>query len=367
MSMVDHVRLCCLPALWLLAGCQVELPKPTDIQFDRPLGARASVVDADEPLLATPSAGQRARYEVAIAFDDPLGGDVDALSSLFIVCTAPEQFTGIPLCLEFLQPGFDLEAPIGGPPGPGMPAGMPAGMPQSLTCDGTELSFTAGPFFVACVPGVPTFEFPVEESFEEKRKLILGVICQGGQPYLDPDPDSQRLLRCRDNVEGGETMDVYGTVVVEQSPEDRNLNPDLQPLQITLADDPWDAPGAQLPEVDCGMLESTAALPHIDAKAADPHVIGLAYDAALITDRVEGQREQLEIGAHATIKGIERRFTLFQSDKSVDEDGMLTGEVEFEVDEDEELTRGGQLVRFFFTARDKRGGFDVIERVACVE
>ncbi len=74
----------------------------------------------------------------------------------------------------------------------------------------------------------------------------------------------------------------------------------------------------------------------------------------------------MEIGAHATIEGIERLFTLFQPDKDLDEDGNLAAELEFEVADDEELLSGGQLVRFFFTARDRRGGFDLTERVACV-
>jgi len=372
MSTTTRTGLLCWLLPWLLAGCQVDLPKPTDIQFDRPLGAKASVVDPranpGAPTRATPRPGESVRYEVALAFDDPMGGDLDQLSSLFIVCTAPEQFTGIPICLEFLEPGAGDDPALGGPPPDGVggaPGGMPGGMPEELACDG-DLSLSVGPFFAACVSGRPAFEFPIPSDFEGKAKLVLGVICQGGQAYLDPDPDDQRLLRCRDNADDGETMDVYGTVVVQQTPEDENLNPDLSQLQVTLADGAWELPDAELPGANCGELDATLSLPHIEADASAPHMIGLALDAAAITEQVESEREPLEIGAHATIEGLERLFTLFQPDKPADAAGLLSAELEFEVDDEEELQEGGQLVRFFFTARDRRGGFDVTERVACV-
>ena len=62
---------------------------------------------------------------------------------------------------------------------------------------------------------------------------------------------------------------------------------------------------------------------------------------------------------------MERRFTLFGGDDEGDK-GTLREAVEWTPPAYKDLPSSGKLVRFFVTVRDRRGGFDLATRVACV-
>jgi hypothetical protein len=177
-----------------------------------------------------------------------------------------------------------------------------------------------------------------------------------------------------------------GTYPVQRDDDQINRNPDASLLSIEMEPfiewRPIDAEMlATLPE-DCAAATATSG-----TMPADPlfpgvdvglHELTLRYPAEE-RERVLSEPgepfENLEISVHATFGEIERQFTVF-TDES-DTVGAKRGEVPIDTDPpwleesvswdpEDDVPVTGQLVRFFVTVRDQRGGFNMSTYAACV-
>lgn len=340
----------------VLAGsclaCEQDLPEITMIEHFRLIGARMQVVD--DPERSTPMPGEKLTFTWQTAYPELADDDGD-LFSMFVACTAPDRFTGIPICQEFLdaavtEEGADIAAALG--------------RDDLYSCDGLEgMKQRLGTVTVACVQGQPTTEVSVLQKFDGTEMLIRGVICQGGIPLIDPfDPV---LFRC----EGDSRSEIqfHSKIPISQQADDNNLNPSMADASFEIgalkaASRGWDPVVRQdlldLPESDDCVGANVDGLQTVDS--AD-QVIKISYDAG--AREGQGQdREVIEFSVYATAGSLERRFSVFEADHQ----GPLESEIEWTPPSFEELDGGSQLVRFFFTVIDRRGGFDVAERAVCV-
>ena len=340
----------------MLAGygmaCDQDLPKITLIEDFRLIGARMEVVD--DPERSTPMPGEKLTFTWQTAYPS-LGASDRDLFSMFVACTAPDRYTGIPICQEFLdaavtEEGADIAAALG--------------RDDLYSCDGLEgMKQRLGTVTVACVQGQPTTEVTVLNKFEGREMLIRGVVCQGGIPLIDPfDPV---LFRCEGNARS--EIRFHAKIPVLQGDDDPNLNPSMADASFEIgalkaASRAWDPVVREdllaLPGSDDCLGANVDGLQTVDT--AD-QVIKINYDAGAREGEGE-DREVIEFSVYATGGSLERRFSVFEADQ----EGPLESEIEWTPPSFEELASGGQLVRFFFTIIDRRGGFDVAERAVCV-
>lgn len=343
----------------LSGGCEDDLPKATEIERMRILGARLSVV-GDETR-STPRPGEDVRISFATAFPD-LDSTTDEMQTLLIGCTAPDRFTGgIPFCQEFLDAAANLDA------------GAALGMSQKLMCSdipGRKQTFRG--VTIACVDGDPSVELPIADDFEAPQAMFIGIACQNGRAFIDPE--SATLFGC-DNNDDGESIGLHGTYVVQQADEDENRNPSAGDLSLIL-DEPeqaeldvnWTPRSATLGEADADPLTEEACR-NVDDEAVlreiyrGRHTISLRYPEAA-REEVEGELENVEVTIHTTSGEMERRFTVW-TDTSEARDGILRERIDWRADKSDPPP-GGRLVRFFVTVRDQRGGFDMSTYAACV-
>lgn len=358
-------------ALAALSGaCASDLPKATDIERMRVLGTEISVV-GDETR-ATPKPGESVRLSFPTVF--PEQDQTIARGQLMLIsCTAPDRYTGgLPICQEL------IDAVESGDVGESLFA-----VPDQIKCSdipGGRQSFAG--VTVVCVRGEPDVRLQVPDDFAGSSAMFLGVLCERGDAFLDPT--SSELFGCEDN--DGETIGLTGTYPVQRDDDDVNHNPDVSKLSIEMAPyiewRPSDAATiAALPE-NCAA--ATATTPDEPADPTFPGVdVGL-HELTLRFPAKERERalnepnepfESLEITVHATFGEMERQFTVF-TDESETYDSKL-GEVPIDTDPpwleenvswdpENDVPVTGQLVRFFVTVRDQRGGFNMSTYAACV-
>ena len=339
--------------LALLAGCDTDLPRATEIVSMRVLGARLEVEGDEER--STPRPGERLRVTLATAYPT-LEGDIEEASSMFIGCTAPDRFTGgVPVCQEIIeaaQSGADVADALPMIEGQRVRCSdIPA--PRRREVPGTAVS-------LQCVSDEPVATFRIPEDFAAEGLLMLGVVCERGDPFIEPA--SPLLFGCED-ADGGEVLRVQGILAVQQRTSDRNHNPSLDALSVLRENQPWEAPPDTLPaEMNCEG-STMRGDPTLHRVVPGEHRIKLRYEAAA-RELAEGEPENLELTVYTTFGEMERRFTLFDGSDDGGEDGLLEGEVGWDPPID--VPPGGQLVRFFITLRDQRGGFAITERALCL-
>ncbi len=353
------LRTACMLALSpLVLGCEDDLPKATDITAMRILGARTEVVG--DPTRSTPAPGETATMSFAVAFPSVEVSDAE-LSSLFITCTAPARYTGIPTCQEFIDALSDPEQDI--------TDAIDGASAADLSCEGNEgMAAVFGTIGVACVSGAPKLDVEIEDETEVAAKLVLGVICRNGTPTLDPEADVPFSCRKGSGVadEDFESIALYGTVPIQYDADDANENPDPADLTLTFEGKAWPAApaGADLGgDEDCkDAIEDGTVLraDGLDTK------IGLAWNADAREER-DGELETIEISAYVTTPEIERRFTVFAPDFPVTK-GELREELTWKMSTSDlrAVARDSKLVRFYFTVMDRFGGFTVVSRAVCV-
>jgi hypothetical protein len=352
------------------AACQDDLPKPTLIERMRVLGSNISVV-GDETR-ATPRPGESVRISFATVFPET-DQTIERGQLMLINCTAPDRYTGgLPICQEL------IDAVEGG----GVDGSLFAA-PDQISCSdipGGRQTFAG--VTVACVRGEPTLQLNVPDDFRGQKALFLGVLCEEGDAFFDPT--LPELFGCDDN--DGETLPLDGTYPVQRRDDDLNHNPDISKLSIEMEPfiewrpiDP--AVAAELPD-DCAAATATSS-----TMSADPQFPGVDIGAHELTIRFPAEErervlsaagepfESLEIGVHATFGEMERALTVFTDesetygskvgDVAIDTDPpWLEESVKWDPENDVPVT--GQLVRFFVTIRDQRGGFSMSTYAACV-
>ncbi len=342
-----------LVSLLLVVGCDSDLPRATEVVNMRALGARLEVLD--DEARTTPRPGERLRVSVPIVAPSR-DFDVDGMTSMFIGCTAPDRFTGgMPICQELIDAALSGEE---------VSNALPMLEGERLACSDLQAPRRAQREAVSlqCVNDAPAPIFDVPENFAADSLLMLGIVCQRGDPYIEPlEP---LLFGCADS-DGGEAVRLQGIMTVEQRASDRNLNPSLEALTILREGVEWLEPDPEMlpPQEGCenAVPENDPALHSV---VPGTHVITLRYDASE-REEVDGEPEDLELTVYTTAGEMERRFTVFEGSES-GTNGRLESTLDWDPPKPADIPTGGQLVRFFITLRDQRGGFALTERVVCL-
>lgn len=363
-------RLLCVAALAACAGaCASDLPKATEIERMRVLGTQISVI-GDETR-ATPKPGEQVRLTFATAFPD-LDENTDESQMMLVSCTAPDRFTGgLPICQELIDAAESGD----------VDSSSLLAQPRKIKCSdipGRRQTFAG--VTVACVNGAPEIELPIPDSFAADSAMFLGVICQRGKAFFDPT--STTLFGCDDN--DGETIGLHGVYPVQHEDDEVNHNPDISKLSIELE------PFIEWRPIDGTAMDGPDGLPEDCAAAAEdagPTLPGVDVGEHQLTLRFPAKErekilsepgepfESLEITVHATSGEVERQFTVFTNESETF--GSKRGAVPIDTDPpwleedlfwdpENDVPGGGQLVRFFVTARDQRGGFSLSTYAACV-
>jgi len=342
-----------LAALCLLAaaGCENDLPRASNIERMRVLGGLTQVI-GDEAR-STPKPGEKARLSWSMAYPDPQLDDSN-LASVFFVCTAPEQFSGVPVCQEL------IEVARGGSITGVLDAVMEG---REIDCAKTpDRTVQAGPFTVVCVTGTPRLDVAIPKDTKVAGKLVRGIICQNGAPRFDPnDPTG---MSC--DASADEHIAVYGTIPIQYSDAEANQNPSIDAASFFFHDPPvpWQPVAedvrAELNDDSC-LDESKAK--HVMHTEGHKEQITLRYDAEQREQR-DGQPEGLEFSAYTTFGKLSQRFTIFRSNAEL----PLKNSFDWEITEDErkELNDKSKHVRFFFTVMDGRGGYATTSRDLCI-
>jgi hypothetical protein len=342
-----------------LVACQNDLPKATSITHMRVLGSKVQVV-GDETR-ATPAPGEQVQVSFLTVF--PKSSQTSAqVKSLLIGCTAPTRFTGgIPLCQELVDAAM----------GNGQ-VDLASVLPLAkgrLHCSDLPLPFLQlGAVSLQCPSGDPLAQLVVPGDFAAAQMLLLGVICERGDPFVDAsDP---LLFGCEHD--SGQTIRVNALVPVLHKGARANHNPSIDALSTRFDDGAWIAPPSVLPaDGDC----RASAEKDANKKAGqtlperDPgnHVLDLSYDASA-RETIDGKTpEDLELTVYSTAGEMERRFTLFDGSDDGGKQHLLESSVEWAgPGVDAPIGSNGKLVRFFITLLDHRGGFDYATRALCL-
>jgi hypothetical protein len=335
-----------------VAGCDDDLPKVTLLSHMRILGARTEV-DGDRSR-STPKPGESARMTWSVGFPDAAVGD-DQLASLFLSCTAPDRYTGNPVCQEIIDaatgkrpPGFGLDAPTG----------------CDVNPNSTQM---VANIELICVTGTPTLDVKVPASAKQKR-LVQGIICRNGVPQFDLSVPTGVSCRRNDGVSAHdfESISVSGMLAVQFEDTDENHNPNHELLEVSMRSDkagtgrPWlPTPSEMLPALveDC----SSAPPGVIETNSGHTQVIEISYPR----DQLEDD-EELVISTYATLGELSRRFTVIEREPVPESEEPPDQTWELTEEQRDALLDKPTLVRFFFTMSDGRGGFDVTTREVCV-
>ncbi|HEX7479910.1 MAG TPA: hypothetical protein VF331_19060 [Polyangiales bacterium] len=364
-------NLCARPGLlfafalaFATGACGNDLPKATVITHMRVLGAQVSVLG--DPTRSTPKPGETATLTFRVVYPSVETSDAE-LSSFLFSCTAPATYTGVPTCQELVdalqrpvRPGQDKVELEGG------------------NCKGFEgKSAVTGTLGETCVTNTPKIKVKIEPDSKVGAKLVLGVICRNGWPFVDPS--AANIFGC-DPKPGKqssevETIGVYATIRVEHSAEFQNKNPDLglgtfkiSPLTGAELDGAavWPpAKAADLPATDDDCIDAAKAN-LLTTADGEVDTIRIAYPTKA-RELHEGVLETLEVSSYATAGELSQRFTLFDPEAPVVH-GQLQTDLTWKLSKAEKAAVGvnGKLVRFFFTVLDHRGGFDSTMRAVCV-
>lgn len=337
------------------AGCDDDLPRASEIEHMRVLGAKSEVVG--DPSRSNPKPGESAQLTWDMAYPDLMQDD-SQLRSAFISCTAPERFTGVPVCQEVLDAAssgsnLQLWTALGG---------------QAPDCAKTpDVEQVGASLTVTCVSGQPKSVIPIGRDFRAAAKLVQGVICKQGIPALTMSNPAGVGCRPLPGVDPDdvESIPVYGTIQVERSPADANHNPSADAIRVAFGESeiPWQALTAeQTSELndDCSEAARRRDIPSTNGK--DEQIV-IGYDAGA-REKFDGEAETLEFSTYVTWGELSRRFTVFGPNAEV----PLRSDLEWNVDQElrDELGDRSRLVRFYFTLLDRRGGYAVTSRALCV-
>lgn len=341
---------CGLLLLTGVLGCDDDLPVATLIEDTRMLGSRIEVVGDEDR--STPHPGETARVTYALAAPRP-GVKAGRIHSLLIQCTFPDRYTGIPICQEFL----DLLE--GDPDALGAELGSSTQRLRFKCKADEQIGF--GGVAMACIEGAPVIEVPVSDDFKRPAKLVRGVVCDGGTPYFDASDPA--LFGC----DGGDkTIPMFDSIAIAYDGSQDNVNPDPEAVSFQVNGRNWRAVELDMDRLDedhCSEWARAEGLPRLDPF---DHRIRISVSRDTMEPVASGC-EKLDIEAFATAGEIGRRYTLFDDgDCNEDSDKPLRDTLTWTGTDIERPNLDGTLVDFFFTLRDRRGGFTLVKRTACI-
>jgi hypothetical protein len=360
--MLRRARLLCMVltvAIVLAAvGCKNDLPRASNIDHMRVLGALTEV-DGDTAR-TTPRPGETATLTWSMVYPD-LTLDDSELESLFFSCTAPTHYSGTPVCQELLDAAqgknvMDLLDILAGSSAPDC-------------AKNPDWSQDNGPFSTTCVSGTPRAKLKVAADFKAGAKLSEGIICRNGTPRFDNK--SPTGLSCKPHsgvaLHDVESVAVYGMTSIEYSADTANRNPSLDAASFLFGY--GNAPWLPTPEsagdtaelvADCS---EAARKGEILSSNGQDELYTIKYDASA-REHYQGMPEALEFSSYVTAGEIDHRFVLFDSDAEL----PLSAQLHWSLSKEARdlLGDNNQLLRFYFTVIDHRGGFAATTRDLCV-
>jgi hypothetical protein len=343
--------------LALVFGCEDTLPRASEIKHMRVLGAVTEL--AGDATRSTPKPAETATVTWSMAYPD-VAQDDSELASMFATCTAPTRFSGQPVCQELLDAaqGSNLTDVVAGA----------AGLRGQKSCaDMPDQRIEAGPFSLTCVTGTPHSDVKVEPSYKAAAKLVQGIICRNGSPTLDVDDPTGVRCEPHKGVKASliESIPVYGTVPVQYKNSDLNQNPSLDAATFSFGESELSWPTLTFEE--SAVLADDCAAAAVDGQVLSSNgkdeQITIEYDAAA-RELHDKEPEALEFSTYVTIGELDRRFTVFASDAKPPLKSTLKWTISKE--QRDKLGDKSQLVRFYFTVLDHRGGFAITRRELCL-
>jgi hypothetical protein len=306
-----RAKLGLMAAALLFAGCDEPIKQPQRIENNRVLGAR--VEPLDDPTRASLLPGETARIRWLVADPKP----ARALGWAFGVCPAVPVSSGLPRC--------------------------------------------GAPLFAQAISREPRTEEPVFELSVPTRAelgaftqlVVLGIICAGGQPASIDSP-------CMGPGMEATRVDFYLHVPATGDP---NHNPSLAQAELSWNGAPWTLPPSELlDKTDCSLVSQdvprvrTGSVGHaIRATFADADREPLSSENTL-----DPGRETLALSHFSTAGELARPVSILEPTDA-------TNTLAVTWDAPETAATQGTLTRFYFVARDLRGGVDWTERAVCVE
>ena len=289
-----------------LAGCIEDFAPSSLVTDARPLAAQVSV--GGDPDRAWPLPGEAfdVVFHVVAPSERPEAGWALA------ACPATETGTGETFCVGEPFAFAFQEEPVADPPAIG-----------------------------ATVPDDPGID----------RVLVLGVLCFGSAPFFD-----MATMDAGCTEEEGELI-VQVTVRVAEDATTANRNPALPDEFVSLDGTPWTTRPEDLLATTC------AGGPGPDVSASAEVTIDFALPEAAretyVVREGETARERITITQAATMESFPRLLT------SID-DADPEAEVEWTPEPAAPALAAGERVKFFFVARDERGGVAYTERALCL-
>lgn len=226
------------------------------------------------------------------------------------------------------------------------------------------------------------------DAFSRGLFALLFVVasCDGGAtPELPPGGSTTSLSTCSGGSADARAELSLFTVFVSPTPALANRHPDLTDETVTLTDPdgverPWDLPDPAVTGA-CAALPDEPRLPHVTLPVA---MEGVELDEALLTwtfgitsspdDREPYQevlpgsepprdtREVIQISHYTTGGTFARQFSAIEGL----EDTTIPSTIDWQLPDAADVPAEGLLVRFWWVARDLRGGMAVTDRALCV-
>jgi hypothetical protein len=353
-------------------SCAEDLPNEWLVVDTRFLGARVEVIDDDsEVKRAWPQPGENGMASLYVV-NPSLSFDPNRLETMALTCTKAPFGNGEPLCLEIVKGISDTNTTDGTAPNwvelMGSKTRIDCSMLEALTEQVPDL-FASTPIKLACSQGKPTIPFSIEDKIETdetgaelSKKLILGVTCDRGTAYLDlTDPS---LFGCE--LQKGGRKELWALTIPLQTSRESNHHPVL--TGVSFNGKPWAPSDEEIitnlkddnrdgNSYACADIEPSESLPKVGSDRSEVSIGFESESFESYTKDGKDESEQLWI-AHLTTKGkfSRAKSVLSKENRRVDVDWSPPTEV----------PEGGSVVRFFFTIRDHRGGFDSTERAVCV-
>lgn len=321
------------------SGCGPSDFRPPSL-VDRPriVGMITSV--AADATRATPVGGERVTVTPVLVEPE---GEEGTLSTLWLACLAAPTRSGLPSC-------GSMPLAFGGPAAPGVVSPIVIDLPP----------IPPSPF------GAPSL-------------LLTLASCDGGAtPALPADATSATQPTCTGGAEDARAELTVFTMPVGLEAEGANHHPSIDDEEIALRigmgeERVWEATADPLPSGGCAALAETAALPRVTVTETDIPVVTLGWtsgpdDRETYEVFIEGasvaerRREALQISHFVTAGTFERQFSAVESGDPDD----VRPEIEWTPPSRGDIDAAGEVVRFWWVARDLRGGMDVVARVLCV-
>lgn len=303
-----------LPGLWLLLlpACGDPLLEPQRIVKPRLLGARLEVEGA--PGRASPRAGETLRVRWLLAAPE----GTPSASFGFVGCAL-------------------TEGTLGGHP---------------LEC--AEPPFARG---IRAEPEAtaPELELTVPDDFAADALAVLGQVCVNGTTSAAGDA----AFTC----EGGTSLEASFDVELDHVTP--NHHPSLAHSNLRWNGAPWGEPLANaVPGGACADDAGSPAQPVVlldEQKATIELVLNGADREPIERMEVGPTREALQLSLASTSGELDRAYAFLEAEDERDE--LPVASV---WEAPDSVPAEGQVVRFYFVLRDRRGGLDVAVRDVCV-